>query len=126
MGLRATRRDTHFFRAVKSDRADVAGFQLVGAHDFLLRFDQGGLVPGHRHAIDVRRIEQPFGVFLHAENGGAGDCLVGAHALEYGQAIMQRMGQHVGIGFTPGYEFPVVPDEAVTVGHGHNQSPAIC
>jgi hypothetical protein len=69
--------------------------------------------------VDVRRVEQAVGVFLEAENGRAGIGLVGAHALEHGQAVMQRMGQHVGGRFAPGHELAVVPDEAVTVGHGH-------
>jgi ADP-ribose pyrophosphatase YjhB (NUDIX family) len=48
------------------------------------------------------------------------DGLVGAHALEHGQAVVQGVGEHVGGGFAPGHELAVVPDEAVAVGHGHD------
>jgi hypothetical protein len=34
------------------------------------------------------------------------------------------VGEHVGGGVSPGHELAVVPDEAVTVGHGHGGSPA--
>jgi len=37
---------------------------------------------------------------------------------------MQRMGQHMGVGFAPGDELAVIPDETVAVGHGHINSPA--
>ena len=45
--------------------------------------------------------------------------LVGAHALEHRQAVVQRMGQHVGGGVAPRHELAVVPDEAVAVCHRH-------
>ena len=44
-------------------------------------------------------------------------------AFEDGQAVMQRMGKNVRVGFSPGYELAVVPDEAVAVGHRHCYSP---
>ncbi len=59
-------------------------------------------------------------MFLQAEDGRALRGLVCPHALEHAHAVMQGMGEHVGGGFAPGYELAVVPDEAVAVGHGHD------
>jgi hypothetical protein len=68
--------------------------------------------------VDVRRVEQPVGVFLEAEDRGAGRSCRRARPRTR-QAVVQRVGQHVGGRVAPGHELAVVPDEAVTVGHGH-------
>ena len=77
--------------------------------------------PGVRdfHHVDVRGVEQPLGVLLQPEDGRALDRVVGAHALEYRQPVVQRVGQDVGGGIAPGHEFPVVPDLPVAVRHRH-------
>ncbi len=120
---RADRRHAHLLRTVERDRPDVAGLVLVGAHHFLLRFDERFPAVGDLHHVDVRRVEQALGVVLQPEDRGAFDGLVGAHALEYGEAVVQRVGEDVGGRGTPGHELAVVPDESVAIGHRHEKSP---
>ncbi len=93
---RADRGHAHFLRAVERDRADVAGVVLVGAHDLLLRFDERFPAVGDLHHVDVGRVEQALGVVGEPEDRRPIDGLVGAHALEYREAVVQRMGEHVG------------------------------
>ena len=50
-----------------------------------------------------------------AEDRGAVDGVVGAHALEGAAAVVQRVAQHVDLGVAPVHEFTVHPDLAVTV-----------
>ena len=92
---------------------------LVGAHHFLLRFDERLTAVGDFHHVDVRRVEQALGVVGEAEDRRPVDRLVGAQALEYREAVVQRMGEHVGGRGTPGHELAVVPDESVAIGHRH-------
>jgi hypothetical protein len=109
----------HLFRAVEGDRTQVAGFQVVGAHYFLVRLVDGRLVVGHRHLEDVGGVEQSVGVVFETEDGGAAFGLVGTDALEHAHAVVQRMREDVGGGFTPGHQLAVLPDEAVAIRHGH-------
>ena len=123
VNLRAFGRHAHFFRAIKCQRTQVATFQFVDAHHFAMRFHDFGFAVGHRHLVNFGGIKQPVGVLLQPENGraeiGRRVGLVGADAFENGQAIVQRMCQHMGGGIAPGDELAVVPNEAITVGHRH-------
>ncbi len=58
---------------------------------------------------------------FQAEDGGAALGLVGTDALEYAHAIVQRMREDVGGGFTPGHQFAVLPNKAVAIRHGHDR-----
>jgi hypothetical protein len=88
-----------------------------------VRFEQCGLVVRHFHLENMRRIEQPLDMLMQAENGRALGRLVGTDTLENAHAVVQRMGQYVGCCLTPWDQFPIVPDEAVAIRHGHDFSP---
>ena len=120
--LGADRRDAHLLRAVEGDRADVAGLVLVGAHHLELRLHQPLARERNLHQVDVRRGEQAVGVLLQTEDGRAERRLVGAHALEHRQAVVQRMREDVRSGVAPRHQFAVVPDPAVAVGHRHRRA----
>ena len=95
-------RDAHLLRAVEGDRAHIAGLQLVGAHDFLLRLHQRLEAVGNLHHVDVRRVEHALGMLLQAEDRRAFRGLVGAQAFEDPEAVMQRMGEDVDGRGSPG------------------------
>src|SRR5690606_2179709 len=59
------------------------------------------------------------GMLAQAEDRRAVVRLVRAHAFEHRQAVVQGVSQDVGGRIPPRNEFSVVPDETVTVGHGH-------
>ena len=63
--------------------------------------------------------EQALGVILQPENGRTGGGFVSTHTFKDTHAVVQRVGQNVCGGFAPGDEFSVIPDDAVTIGHGH-------
>ena len=51
-------------------------------------------------------------MFLQAKHGGGSvRALVGADTFKYGAAVMQCVRKHMHLGFVPGYEFAVKPDE---------------
>ena len=110
-------RHTHFFRAIKRDRADIAGIQLVGTHHFTAGFHD--LLTGvrHVHAVNVRRIEEAVGVLFQAENSRTLVGLVGTLAFKHGQSVMQTVSKHVNLRFTPRHKFAVKPDKAIAIGH---------
>ena len=116
---RAFRRHAHFFGAVERDRPDVARFELVRAHDFLVRRHDGFPVVGNFHHVDMRGVEEPLGVLLQPEDRGAARRVVGAQTLEYRESVMQGMGQDMGIRVAPGHELAVIPDVPVTISHRH-------
>jgi len=111
--------DAHGLGTVEDDRPDVAGFERVGAHHFLLRFKQGFLVIRHFHLEDVGRIEQAVGVLFEPENGGALVGLVGADSFKYAHPVVQGVRQHVRGCLAPRHQLAVVPDESVAIRHGH-------
>ena len=115
--------DAQRFGTVENQRTDVAGFKLVGTNDFFLCLDDCRLVEGHLHLEDFCRIEQALGMFVQAENGRAFFRLVSPDTLENAHAVMQGVGEDMSGGFAPRNEFSVLPDEAVTVCHGHRISP---
>ena len=116
---RAFRGNAHFLRAVERDRAQVAFSELVRAHHFFVRFDERVLAVGDFHHVDVRRVVQAVDMLVQAEHGGAAHGVVGAYALEYREAIVQRVGEHMGGSRAPGHQLAVVPDVSVAVGHRH-------
>ena len=116
---RANRRNAHFFGAVKRQWAQVARFKFVDAHHFLLCVHQLLFAERQIHHVNLGRIHPALGVVGQTENLRAGRRVVGAHALEGGQAIVQRVGQHVGGGFAPGHQLAVKPDKTIAVGHRH-------
>jgi hypothetical protein len=121
--LGALGRNAHLFRAVEGERTQVAGFEIVGADDFLLRFVQFLGRVGHLHLEDVGRTEQALGVLLQAENRRAALGLVGADALEDAHAVVQGVREDVGGRVAPGHEFAILPNETVAIRHGHADSP---
>ena len=114
--------DAHLFRAVEGDRAQVAGLELVRAHDLLLRLHEFILGVGDVHHVDLAGVDQALGVLGEAEDRGAADGVVGTNALEDGEAVVQRVGEDVGGRLAPRNELAVLPDEAVAVSHGHDQN----
>ena len=116
-------RDAQRFGTVENQRTDVAGFKLVGTNDFFLCLDDCRLVEGHLHLEDFCRIKQALGMFVQTENGRAFFRLVSPDPLENAHAVMQGVGEDMSGGFAPRNEFSVLPDEAVTVCHGHRISP---
>ncbi len=81
-----------------------------------MRLVDGFPVEGHVHAQDVRRAEQATGVLLQAEDAGAAvGGVVGAHALEHTQTVVQRVRHHVRARLAPGHQLAVEPDHAVTI-----------
>jgi len=110
--------DAELFVANPGQGAQVAGLQLVVAHDGALRFVDLLLREGDGHAQDFGAVEQALGVLLQAEDGGAFVGFVGAHAFEGAAAVVQRVAEHVDFGVAPVHHLAVHPDFAVAVGHG--------
>jgi hypothetical protein len=115
VNLRTDRRHAHLLGAVEAERTQVAALELVDPHDLPLGLHQDFRGVRNVHHVDLGRVEHPLGVLLQPEDCGANLRLVGAHALEYGQAVVQGMGEDVGVGLSPGHELAVVPDLAVAV-----------
>ena len=111
--------DAHFFRAVKRERTQITRFESVDAHDFLLRVHQLVFAVRQIHHVNLGGIHPALGVVGQTENLRAGSGVVGAYAFEGGQAIVQRVGQHVDGGFAPGHHLAVKPDKTIAVGHRH-------
>jgi hypothetical protein len=116
--------DAQFLVADPGQRAKVAALQLVFAHHGALRFVDLFLGERDFHAQDLGAVEQALGVLLQAENGGAIDGVVGAHALEGAAAVVQGVGQDVDFGVAPVDHLAVHPDFAVAVGHGGDHGPS--
>jgi len=109
--------DAQFFVANPGQGAQVAGLELVVAHDGALRFVDLLLREGDSHAQNFGAVEQALGVLLQAEDGGAFVGFVGAHALEGAAAVVQRVAEDVDFGVAPVDHVAVHPDFAVAVGH---------
>ena len=116
-------RYAHFFRADPDQGAQIAGFELVCPHHFLLRFDQRLHIEGNRHLENLGRVEQPLRVLTQTENRCSINGFICAYALKNRHAVMQAMREHMQVGVTPVDELAVFPDFAVAVGHGHGLSP---
>jgi len=115
----AARGHAHLLGTDPDQRAQVAGFQLVRAHDFLLCFDHGLHVERDLHLEDLGRVVQPLRVFLQPEDRRAIDGVVSADTLEHCHAVMQAVREHVQSGIAPVDQLAVFPDFSVAVSHGH-------
>ena len=113
------RRHAQLARAIKRHRAEVAGFQAVGLHHVQVGGVDFFFAERQAHAQDMGRAEQAVGVILQTENRRALRRFVGAHTLEHAHAVVQGVGQHMGVRLAPGHEFAVKPDETVAVSHRH-------
>src|SRR5690606_15626488 len=87
--LEVVRTDTHAFRAVEHQRADVGSVQIVVTHRCAAGFVDLVLGEGDLHAHDVGRLEQAVGVRLQTENGRTFVGVVGAHTFKYAHTVMQ-------------------------------------
>jgi hypothetical protein len=94
---------------------------LVGAHDLLLSLRDDFPAVGNLHHVDVSRVEQALGVIAEPEDRRSLDGLVGAHALEHREAVVQGVGKDVSRRGTPRHELAVVPDVSVAIGHRHER-----
>ena len=112
--------DAQLAVADPGQRAQVARFQAVGAHDLDLGLVHRFLGERDLHAQDLGAVEQAPGVVFQAEDGRPLLGLVGPHALECAAAVVQRVGQHVDLGIAPVHQLAIHPDLAVTVGHRGN------
>ena len=117
MHLHAARRHAQLVVAQPDQRAQVAAVQTIFAHDGLLGLFQLFGAEGHGHLEDLGRIQQAAGVLGQAEDGGADVGVVGAHALEHAQPVVQAVGQHVDLRVPPVDELAIEPDFSVTVCH---------
>ncbi len=106
----------HTLGAEEAHGAQVTFGQLVLAHHGALGLVQRGLVVGHLHAEDVGRPEQAVGVLFQAEDAGAAiGRVVGAHALEYTQAVVKGVGEDMDFRLTPWHQFAIHPDDPIAV-----------
>src|SRR6266404_4788781 len=102
--------DTDFAVAAEHDGLDVAGVELVQAHEF-----GGGVAEivegvGQLHAIDFRGVDEALHVFAETENGGALLGFVAANAFKDRGGVADDMGEDVECGVIPVDPFSVVPD----------------
>ncbi len=49
--------------------------------------------------------------------------LVGAHALEHAQAVVECVRQHVHLGVAPGHHLAIHPDQTIAIGETHHTTP---
>ena len=105
------RGETHLAVAEEHERADVALAELVAPDGV-----EAGLVDRrrrkrNRHLEDVRRREEPAGVLVQAEDGGAAVLrLVAADPLERTEPVVQRVREDVDVGLVPRDERAIEPD----------------
>ncbi len=120
MGLEALGAQPHALGTVEGHGPQVAVGKLVLAHDQLVGLIDGFPVEGHGHTHDLGGIEQPVRMLLQAENtGAAGIRVIGSDTFKNAHAIVQRMGEHMDLGFAPGHQLTIKPNKAVAVGKGH-------
>src|SRR5216684_4013864 len=117
--------DTDFAVAAQDDGLDVAGVELVQAHEL-----GGGVAEvvegvGQLHAIDFRGVDEPLHVFAETENGGALLRFVAANAFEDRGGVADDVGKDVECGVVPVDPFSVVPD-FFGLGDGHVCSSIRC
>ncbi len=128
MHFQVVRAQAHTFAAVEHHRAKIGVRQFVLAHRVDLRLVDLFLGVRNLHVQDVGTVEQPVGVFLEPENGRAPRGLIGTHAFEHAHAVVQGVGQHMGLGFAPRHHFIVQPDKTVSLSHrhgGHTPNPQV-
>ena len=119
----------HALGAKEAHRPNVGAGQVVGAHRLPAGVVDFGLTVRQRHAQDMGGTKQPVGMGLQAENRGASMGGIGPNPFEHTHAVVQGMGQYMGVGLAPRHQFAVVPDQTITVGHRHRstlQNKAAC
>ena len=106
--------DCHHLAAAPSHRAHIAVLDILGCHHLFA----GGVDLVHRKGNlephDGCRMEQAFGMFTQLEDMTA----VNPFPLEHTTAIVETVGQHMGLGVAPRHHFAVEPDHAVAVIEG--------
>ena len=115
--LHAAGRDAQLVVTQPDERAQVAALEAVLAHDGLLGLFQRGGVERHLHLEDLGGVEQAPGVLGQAEDGGAQLGVVGAHALEDAQPVVQAVAEHVDLRIPPVDELAIEPDLPITIRH---------
>ena len=91
----------HPLGAIKAHRTQVGAGEMIGADRQPTRLINFILAVRHRHPNNVGGTEQPVGMGLKPENGCAPVGSVSANALEDAHAIVQGVGQDMGVGFAP-------------------------
>src|SRR6266849_7720884 len=107
---RAERIDTDFAVAAQHDGLDVAGVELVEAHQ--LGSGAAEIVEGvgQLHAINFRGVDDTLHVLAQAEDGGALLGVVAANAFEDRGAVAHDVGEDVECGVIPVDPLSCVPD----------------
>ena len=116
--LKSLARRPHALRTQVDDGSQVALAQLVGREDLALGGLQFVLRIGHVDLHDLRGVHQAPGVVREPEYGWAGRGVIGTHAFEHADAVVQRVGQDVYPGIAPGNKLAVLPDPTVAVVEG--------
>ena len=93
-----------------NQRPDVTGLQPIDTYCFDDRVGHLFLIVRDRHQGDVGRFKQPVHVVLEPEDRRPVPTLIAADPLERGQAIVERMRQHMDRGILPIDERAVHPD----------------
>src|SRR5262249_16080845 len=86
---------------------DVALTYLVDVHRVHDRALYVISCPHHLHASDMRRMKQALDMFLEAENGWSGRCIIAPNALKDTQPIVERMTAHMDLGLVPIYKLAI-------------------
>ena len=115
MSLQHVGADPHAFRAVKCERPQVGTGQTVFPDHRNLSVVQGLGVVGDFHSEDMGRSKEPVGMVRQPEDGRSPVCLVGPHALEYTQPVVEGVGEHMYLCITPRHHLAVKPDYTVTI-----------
>jgi len=110
----------HAFGAQERHGAQVGFVQVVFTNRGTLGFVDLILAERHFHVQNVSRAEQAVGMLFQAENRRAVRGVVRTHAFKTAEAVMQGVGEDVGLGITPGNHFSVQPDNAIAVSHRHS------
>ena len=113
------RRKPQCVRAVKSERADIGGIEVVNPHDFALRGFDLRARKRNLHRANVGGIEKTPRVIRQAKNRRAARGRIGAHTLENAGAVMQPVRQDMDFGIAPFDEFAVEPDFAALILQRH-------
>ena len=123
MNLIATRVDSEFFAADPDQWTDVAAFESIGADHFALRGLHGLAIKGHHHLENVTRLEEAASVFGKPEDACSSWGLVSPDPFKHPHAVVQRVGEHMDLGFAPFDQFAVKPNPTVAIRHRHDAVP---
>ena len=115
MGLQHVGADSHAFRAIKCERPQVGTGQSVFPDHRNLSVVQGLGVVGDFHSEDMGRSKEPVSVVCKPEDGRSPVCLIGPHALEHTQPVVESVSKHMYLRIPPRHHLAVKPDYAVTI-----------